>query len=86
MHSNYGKAAAFNHYDQAVEFEIQGMTCEGCATVAETAIRRVPNVIVVEVNYGKGTAIVGVKQNDPKLVQSVVWALKAADYEDKPVE
>lgn len=71
---------------QQIEFEIQGMTCEGCATVAETAIRRVPNVIAVEVNYGKGTAIVGVKQNDPKLVQSVVSALKAADYEGKPVE
>ena len=71
---------------QQIEFEIQGMTCEGCATVAETAIRRVPNVIAVEVNYGKGTAIVGVKQNDPKLVQSVVSALKAAGYEGKPVE
>ena len=71
---------------QQIEFEIQGMTCEGCATIAEQAIRQSPGVIAVEVNYEKGTAVVGVEQNDSHLVQSVVSKLKAAGYDAKPFD
>lgn len=62
-------------------FEIDGMTCEGCVSIAEKAIRNVPGVLAVEIDYMKGQAIVGTKICCPVPKDEVIEALQQAGYE-----
>ncbi len=64
-------------------FQIEGMTCEGCATTVAQAIRQVPGVMAVEVSYEKGQAVVGVKPSNPIPKEEILAALKRAGYTGK---
>lgn len=57
-------AAVTENMDRA-EFQVDGMTCEGCATTVAQAIRQVPGVVAVEVSYEKMRAVVGVEPSVP---------------------
>lgn len=72
-------AAVTEDMNQAV-FQIEGMTCEGCATTVAQAIRQVPNVVVAEVSYEKQQAIIGVANDQPVPEQEILTALKQAGY------
>jgi len=61
-------------------FQIEGMTCEGCATTVAQAIRQVPGVVAVDVNYEKGEAVVGVTPSNPIPKEEILAALKKAGY------
>ena len=74
-----GAAAVTEDMNQAV-FQIEGMTCEGCATTVAQAIRQVPGVVAVDVNYEKGQAVVGVKPGNPIPKEEILTALKKAGY------
>jgi copper chaperone CopZ len=65
--------------NQAV-FTIEGMTCEGCAAIAEQAIRNVPGVLAVEVDYQSKRAVVGTDACCPVPVDEILSALKKAGY------
>lgn len=62
-------------------FEIDGMTCEGCASIAEKAIRNVSGVLAVEVDYMEGHAVVGTEICCPVPKDEIVEALQQAGYE-----
>lgn len=66
--------------NQAV-FKIEGMTCEGCATTVDQAIRQVPGVMAVEVNYEEKEAVVGVDSSQPVRTERIIEELKKAGYQ-----
>ncbi len=65
--------------NQAV-FQIDGMTCAGCATTVSQAIRQVPGVAAVEVSYEKSQAIVGIEPGDDVPTRQILAALQDAGY------
>jgi copper chaperone CopZ len=60
--------------------QVDGMTCEGCASLVADAIRKVPNVLAVEVDYAKGEAIVGTEICCAVPTQAILTALQKAGY------
>lgn len=50
---------------QQAVFEIDGMTCEGCAPTVQTAIRQVSGVLAADIDYDKSIAIVGIEPGQP---------------------
>ena len=72
-------AAVTEDMNRAV-FQIEGMTCEGCATTVAQAIHQVPGVVAVDVNYENRQAIVGVEPGNPIPKEEVLTALKKAGY------
>jgi copper chaperone CopZ len=60
--------------------KIEGMTCEGCAAVAEKALRGVPGVVAVEVSYEKGEAVIGAEACCLLPRDAILKALQAAGY------
>ncbi len=72
-------AAVTENMGRAV-FQIDGMTCEGCATTVAQAIRQVPGVVAVEVSYEKNQAVVGVESGMPIREFEILDALKKAGY------
>ncbi len=73
------QAAITANMNQAV-FKIEGMTCAGCATVAEKALRDVSGVLAVEVNYEKGEAVIGSEACCPLSKDKIHSALKQVGY------
>ena len=71
---------------KAAMFKIDGMTCEGCASIAEKAIRNVPGILAVEVDYETGQAVVGTDECCPIPQDEIIEALQAAGYEAQPME
>jgi copper chaperone CopZ len=59
---------------------IEGMTCEGCSTIAAQAIRRVPGVLAVEVSYEDGQAVVGIDACCEFPRDKVLKAIEDAGY------
>lgn len=72
-------AAVTKDMSRAV-FQIEGMTCEGCATAVAQAIRQVPGVVAVDVSYEQGQAVVGVNPGRPIPKEIILMALKKAGY------
>ena len=60
--------------------QVEGMTCEGCAAIAEKAIRGVPGVLAAQVDYEKGEAVVGTDVCCPVPNDQILAALKKAGY------
>lgn len=77
-------AAVTENMNQAV-FQIDGMTCEGCATTVAQAIRQVPGVVAVEVSYEKKHAVVGVESGAPIRELEILAKLKKAGYTGKRI-
>ena len=64
---------------QAV-LEITGMTCEGCAAAVSQAIRRVPGVQSVDVDYGSARATIVTDACCPIPSGEILSALERAGY------
>lgn len=77
-----GENAVSSEMNQAV-LEIGGMTCEGCAAIAEKAIRSVPGVLAAQVSYEKREAIVGTEVCCPVPKDKILSALQQAGYTGK---
>ncbi|MCH7750984.1 MAG: heavy-metal-associated domain-containing protein, partial [Planctomycetes bacterium] len=60
--------------------QVEGMTCEGCSAIVAKAIRNVPGVLAVEVDYGKGEAVVDTEICCPVPKDEIVTVLKKAGY------
>ena len=59
---------------------IDGMTCEGCAAIAEQAIRSVPGVLAVEVDYQSKRAVVGTDACCPVSAEEILAGLNKVGY------
>ena len=68
----------------AAEFNIEGMTCEGCANILRGALLKLPDVVAVDVDYPKKTAVVRYAADRPVSAEQVVEAVKAAGYSASP--
>lgn len=60
--------------------KLDGMTCEACAASVAKAIREVPEVLAVEVDYAKSEAVVGSKFCCPFPKDDVLAAIKDAGF------
>lgn len=60
--------------------KVEGMTCDGCSAIVANAIRTVPGVLAVEVNYEKGEAIVGAEICCPVPTEQILAALEKSGY------
>lgn len=63
-----------------IVLRVEGMTCEGCAAIAEKAIRGVPGVLAAQVDYEKGEAVVGTDDCCPVPTDQILAALQEAGY------
>lgn len=79
------EAAVTGNMNRAV-IQIDGMTCEGCATTVAQAIRQVSGVLAVEVSYEKRQAIVGTEACCAVPKDKILAALKKAGYSGTFVE
>jgi copper chaperone CopZ len=61
-------------------FAIEGMICEGCSSIAAKAIRDVPGVLVVEVSYVDGQAVVGTEACCTVPNEKLLAAIESAGY------
>lgn len=74
--------AAVNPDDQQqIVLELKGMTCEGCAPIAEKAIRGVPGVSAASVNYEKSEAVVSVPKGQEVPRDAILQAVRQAGYQ-----
>lgn len=60
--------------------KLDGMTCEACAASIANAIREVPGVLAVEVDYAKSEAVVGSEFCCPFPKDDVLAAIKDAGF------
>lgn len=81
-----GNAAAVTADMNRAVLQIEGMTCEGCATTVAQAIRQVPGVMAVEVSYEKRQAVVGTEACCAVPKDKILAALKQAGYSGTFVE
>jgi len=61
--------------------KLDGMTCEACAVNVVNAVRKVPGVLAVEVDFAKREAIVGSEFCCPLPKQNILAAISEAGYE-----
>tara|TARA_R110002073_G_scaffold35970_18_gene104954 strand:- start:5358 stop:6572 length:1215 start_codon:yes stop_codon:yes gene_type:complete len=73
-----GKAVTDNM--NRVVIKVDGMTCEGCSAGVAKAIRTVPGVLAVDVNYEQGTAVVGTEICCPVPKEQILVSLQDAGY------
>lgn len=77
-------AAPSENMNQAV-FKIEGMTCEGCATVLAEAIKTAPRVVAVKVDYKAREAVVGTEICCPVPVEDILSAIEQAGYKGEKI-
>ena len=65
---------------QQVVLRIEGMTCERCAASVAAAIRNVPGVLVVRIDYQKEKAFVGTEADHPIPNEEIRSVLEKAGY------
>jgi copper chaperone CopZ len=70
---------------RTITFTVQGMTCEGCAALVEKAVKDVPGVLSVKVDYDKKLMVVSTEACCPAPVDPVVQALEKAGYQGEVV-
>lgn len=67
-----------------VEFDVEGMTCAGCAIATEISVRKLAGVASVDASYDDGTGAGRcVVQHDPAVVSTdeIVEAIRDAGFE-----
>jgi copper chaperone CopZ len=81
-----GEPATNNPLVRTTTFSVEGMTCEGCAALVEKAIKDVPGVLSIKVNYERKRAVVTSEACCPDPTEAVVNAVQAAGYRATVVE
>lgn len=76
-----GNGAGVTENMNRAVFQIEGMTCEGCATTVAQAIRQVPGVLAVEVSYEKKQAVVGTEACCAVPTRDILSAIEQAGYQ-----
>ena len=75
-------ATLSGNMNQAV-FKIEGMTCEGCASILAESIKTAPSVLAVHVDYEAGEAVVGTEICCPVPAEEVLLAIEQAGFKGK---
>lgn len=77
---------ANNPLVRTTTFSVEGMTCEGCSVLVERAIKDVPGVLSVKVDYDRKRAVVASEACCPAPTEGVIQALQTAGYRAAVVE
>jgi copper chaperone CopZ/NADH:ubiquinone oxidoreductase subunit 3 (subunit A) len=75
-----GEPATNNLLVRTTPFSVEGMTCKGCAALVEKAIKDVPGVLSVQVDYEWKRAVVTSEACCPAPTEAVINAVQAAGY------
>jgi copper chaperone CopZ len=78
--------AANNALVRTTTFSVEGITCEGCAALVEKAVKDVPGVLSVKVDYDRKRVVVTSEACCPAPVEAVVQALERAGYRGDVIE
>ena len=81
-----GETATNNPLVRTTTFSLQGMTCEGCSVLVEKAIKKVPGVLSVKVDYERKRAVVMSEACCPAPTEAVIDAVQTAGYRATVVE
>ncbi|MBI1914100.1 MAG: cation transporter [Planctomycetes bacterium] len=65
---------------QQIVLELWGMTCEGCAATVQQALRNVPGVARVDVNYSKAEAVVTAQPGTTLQAEALLQTVREAGY------
>ena len=77
-------ATLSENMNQAV-FKIEGMTCEGCASILAEAIKTAPRVLAVKVDYEAGEAVVGIEICCPVPEEEILSAIEHAGFSGQQI-
>jgi copper chaperone CopZ len=64
----------------AIVLDVQGMTCEGCAAPVRQALRQVPGVARVEMNYVRSKATVRTRPGTNVRLEALIQAVEGAGF------
>ncbi|MBX9584980.1 MAG: cation transporter [Gemmataceae bacterium] len=78
--------AANNPLVRTTTFSVEGMSCEGCAALVEKAVRDVPGVLSVKVDYDTKRTVVTSEACCPAPAEAVVQALQKTGYRAAVIE
>ncbi len=67
-----------------VVLDLEGMTCEACASHIQTELVAVPGVVGAAVDYYSAKATVAVEASSPPPMDALVDAVRAAGYTARP--
>ena len=67
-------------------YSVQGMTCEGCSALVEKAIKDVPSVLSVKVDFDTRRAVVSSEACCPAPTEPIIQAVKKAGYRATVIE
>lgn len=65
---------------RATTFSVEGMTCEGCSALVGKAVKDVPGVLSVKVDYERKRAVVTSEVCCPAPTEAVIDAIRRAGY------
>jgi len=78
--------ATNNPLVRTTTFSVEGMTCEGCSLLVEKAIKKVPGVLNVKVDYERKRAVVTSEECCPAPTEAIIDAVQAAGHRATVVE
>ena len=81
-----GEPATNNPLVRTTTFSVKGMTCEGCSVLVEKAVKEVPGVLNVKVDYERKRAVVTSEACCPDPTEAVIDAVRGAGYRATVVE
>jgi copper chaperone CopZ len=81
-----GEPATSSPLVNTTTFSVKGMSCEGCSVLVEKAIKEVPGVVSVKVDYERKQAVVSTEACCPSPVEPIVQAMEKAGYRGEAVE
>jgi copper chaperone CopZ len=70
---------------RTTSFTVEGMSCDGCSALVGKAIKDVPGVLSVKVDYDKKRAVVSTEACCPAPVGAILQALEKAGYRGEVV-
>jgi copper chaperone CopZ/NADH:ubiquinone oxidoreductase subunit 3 (subunit A) len=81
-----GEPATNNPLVRTTTFSVEGMTCEGCAALVEKAVKDVPGVLSVKVDFDRKRAVVTSEACCPPPTEAILQSLVKAGYRGAVVE
>jgi copper chaperone CopZ/NADH:ubiquinone oxidoreductase subunit 3 (subunit A) len=81
-----GEPATSNPLVRTTTLSVEGMTCEGCAALVEKAVKDVPGVLSVKVDFDRKRAVVTSEACCPASTEAVIQAVQKAGYHAAVVE
>lgn len=86
MAGGTAQPAADNPLVRTTSFKVEGMSCEVCSTLVGKAIKDVPGILSVQVDYDEKRAVVTTEACCPAPTEAILQSLEKAGYRAEVVE